>query len=158
LPDGPFIEKGGMAQAIRRGNSAATNATPTWALNRTLYTQVGNSLVTPTTGNTGLSQQLLDFVSGMDTGDENQNGNIINGVAVNETRPSLHGDVIHSRPVPINYGGATGVVLYYGANDGTFRAAAVPTTNGAERELWVACARVLHAHPPSDSIRSTCGG
>jgi len=38
-------------------------------------------------------------------------------------RPSVHGDVMHSRPSVINYGGASSkVVVFYGANDGTFRA------------------------------------
>ncbi|OGB21589.1 MAG: hypothetical protein A3I66_05475 [Burkholderiales bacterium RIFCSPLOWO2_02_FULL_57_36] len=37
-------------------------------------------------------------------------------------RPSVHGDVLHSRPVAINYGGSTGVVVFYGSNDGVFRA------------------------------------
>ena len=37
-------------------------------------------------------------------------------------RGSMHGDVLHSRPVVINYGGTTGVVAFYGANDGVFRA------------------------------------
>ena len=37
-------------------------------------------------------------------------------------RPSVHGDVLHSRPAVVNYGGSTGVVVFYGANDGTFRA------------------------------------
>ena len=37
-------------------------------------------------------------------------------------RPSIHGDVLHSRPVALNYGGTTGVVVYYGGNDGVYRA------------------------------------
>lgn len=37
-------------------------------------------------------------------------------------RPSVHGDVLHSRPVAVNYGGSTGVVVFYGSNDGVFRA------------------------------------
>ena len=37
-------------------------------------------------------------------------------------RPSIHGDVLHSRPVALNYGGSTGVVVFYGANDGVYRA------------------------------------
>ena len=37
-------------------------------------------------------------------------------------RPSIHGDVLHSRPVALNYGGSTGVVVFYGANDGVYHA------------------------------------
>jgi type IV pilus assembly protein PilY1 len=42
-----------------------------------------------------------------------------NGVTV---RPSIHGDVLHSRPAVINYGSPTGVVVFYGSNDGVYRA------------------------------------
>ncbi len=37
-------------------------------------------------------------------------------------RPSVHGDVLHSRPVVLNYDQPTGVVVFYGGNDGVFRA------------------------------------
>ncbi len=37
-------------------------------------------------------------------------------------RGSIHGDVLHSRPAVINYGGDTGVVVFYGSNDGHFHA------------------------------------
>ncbi|HEY6095963.1 MAG TPA: hypothetical protein VIU93_13520 [Gallionellaceae bacterium] len=37
-------------------------------------------------------------------------------------RPSVHGDTLHSRPITINYGGTTGVVVFYGSNDGVYRA------------------------------------
>lgn len=52
-------------------------------------------------------------------------------------RPSIHGDVLHSRPVVINYGGSTGVVAYYGDNGGLFHAVnANQTGTGAGEELW----------------------
>lgn len=56
-------------------------------------------------------------------------------------RPSVHGDVVHSRPTVVNYGGSTGVVVYYGDNGGVFHAvngnqtAAIGTV-GAGSELW----------------------
>ena len=34
----------------------------------------------------------------------------------------MHGDVVHARPTVVNYGGSIGVVVFYGSNDGTFRA------------------------------------
>jgi type IV pilus assembly protein PilY1 len=40
-------------------------------------------------------------------------------------RPSIHGDVLHSRPVVLNYGGSgykSGPWVFYGANDGMLRA------------------------------------
>lgn len=56
-------------------------------------------------------------------------------------RPSLHGDTLHSRPITINYGGSTGVVVFYGTNDGVYRAingnqsTAIGSVN-AGGELW----------------------
>jgi type IV pilus assembly protein PilY1 len=59
---------------------------------------------------------LINWVRGYDNvGDEASPGG---GITI---RPSVHGDVLHSRPAVINYG-TTGVVVFYGANDGMFRA------------------------------------
>jgi hypothetical protein len=118
-PDGPFVEKGGVAEVIRKGNNPpTTNTTPTWAVNRTVYTLAGLSGSTLTafnTTSTGLPQNIVNYVLGQDVNDENNNGNFT------ETRPSLHGDAIHSQPLPVDYGGPTGVVVYYGSNDGNRR-------------------------------------
>ncbi len=52
-------------------------------------------------------------------------------------RPSIHGDVLHSRPVAINYGGTRGVVVFYGSNDGLLRAInGNQSGSGAGSELW----------------------
>ena len=60
---------------------------------------------------------LINWVRGEDNvGDEQSPGNSIT------IRPSVHGDVVHSRPTIINYGGSTGVVVFYGSNDGVFHA------------------------------------
>ena len=60
---------------------------------------------------------LINWVRGSDNvGDEPSPGG---GITI---RPSIHGDVLHSRPAVVNYGGSTGVVVFYGANDGMFRA------------------------------------
>jgi type IV pilus assembly protein PilY1 len=37
-------------------------------------------------------------------------------------RGSVHGDVLHSRPLVINYGDTRGIVVFYGSNDGVYRA------------------------------------
>ncbi len=61
---------------------------------------------------------LIDWVRGHDSfGDEASPA-----LGTITVRPSIHGDVLHSRPTVVNYGGSTGVVVFYGANDGTFRA------------------------------------
>jgi type IV pilus assembly protein PilY1 len=83
---------------------------------------------------------LMRWVRGEDNfGDESSPGNPIN------IRPSVHGDVVHARPTVVNYGGSIGVVVFYGAGDGTFRAIngnqplATPSTIGSTPpggELW----------------------
>jgi type IV pilus assembly protein PilY1 len=44
------------------------------------------------------------------------------GTCTVTVRPSAHGDVLHSRPLVVNYGGTSGIVVYYGSNDGIFHA------------------------------------
>lgn len=130
-PDGPQVEKGGAAEIIRQGNNPPnTTTTPTWQVNRTVYTVSSGALTAFNTTSSGLSSDLVNFLLGYDTEDENRN------TVKTDTRPSLHGDVVHSRPLPINYGGQTGVTVYYGANDGTFRA--VDATTGKERWAFIA--------------------
>jgi type IV pilus assembly protein PilY1 len=149
LPDGDTAEKGGAAEVLRRGNDPVT---PSFVVNRTLYTCAGPSSCSSPSDvvsfdSTSVSQtalgaataaeqqKIIDHTLGKDVNDENRNGNIT------ETRPSMHGDVIHSQPLPVSYGGSTGVVLYYGANDGTFRALAGNTG----KELWAFIAPEHHS-------------
>lgn len=75
---------------------------------------------------------LINWVRGEDNyGDEASPGSPYT------VRPSIHGDVLHSRPVVINYGGSTGVMVYYGANDGMYRAVnGNQTGTNAGKELW----------------------
>ena len=134
-PDGPRVEKGGVAEVIRKGNNPpATNTTATWTVNRTVYTLSGlaGTTLTPFTslslGALPAQVALANFILGQDVNDENANLN------TTESRPSLHGDEIHSRPLPVDYG--TGVTVYYGSNDGTLRA--VDASSGAERWAFIA--------------------
>jgi type IV pilus assembly protein PilY1 len=60
---------------------------------------------------------FIRWVRGYDNiGDEQSPGN---GITI---RPSVHGDVVHSRPAVVNYGGSIGVVVFYGDNGGVFHA------------------------------------
>jgi Tfp pilus tip-associated adhesin PilY1 len=130
LPDGPLVEKGAVAEVLRKGNNPpTTNTSPTWSVNRTVYTRSGSSLA-PFSTSSGLSASLVNFVLGNDVNNET------GGDDATKTRPSIHGDVVHSRPLPINYGGSTGVVVYYGANDGMLRA--VEAETGKEKWAFVA--------------------
>jgi Tfp pilus tip-associated adhesin PilY1 len=128
-PDGPFVEKGGAAQILRMGN-VATGTGTSQAVNRNVYTLAGTTLAPLTDTNSGLPANLVKFIRGEDVNDEKGSGQ------VTTTRPSIHGDVIHSRPLPINYGGNRGVTVFYGANDGSLHALNADT--GVERWAFVA--------------------
>lgn len=149
LPDGEVTEKGGAAQRQRLAYANATSQAT-----RKVYTCVdcaGSSvnLATAssaqfTTANTLVSASLLgvgsdtdrtnliNWVRGADNaGDESGPGGSIT------VRPSIQGDVLHSRPAVVNYGGSTGVVVFYGSNDGMLRAInGNATGTSAGNELW----------------------
>jgi type IV pilus assembly protein PilY1 len=132
-PDGPIVEKGGVAEVIRKGNNPpTTNTTPTWSpANRDVLTLNGltsTTLVPFNTSNTGLPSDLVNWILGQDVQDENGNGN------TTESRPSIHGDSVHSRPLPVDYGSGA-VTVFYGSNDGTFRA--VDASTGRERWAFI---------------------
>ena len=146
-PDGEVVEKGGVAQGLR-----TTYATS--QASRKVYTCVGcssttdltqatskfdatNSLLTPALFGFGIldstsKNNLVNWVRGTDNaGDETGPG------GTTTVRPSVHGDVLHSRPAVVNYGGSTGVVVFYGSNDGTLRAVNGNQTGvDAGQELW----------------------
>ena len=151
-PDGPQVEKGAAAQVVRLGNLSTT--TPDFTEHRTIYTCRNSSGVScnvmPTAmhsfDNTNVSQaavgaidpsehdRIITFTRGLDVFDDNSR------LSTTDVRPSVHGDVAHSRPVPVNYGSPNGVVLYYGANDGAFRAVSGETG----KELWAFIAPEHH--------------
>ncbi|HYD79729.1 MAG TPA: hypothetical protein VEC06_07965 [Paucimonas sp.] len=87
-------------------------------------------------GSTVEPNALINWVRGVDNKeDENVNGSLT------DVRASIHGDVLHSRPVVINYGDSSyGVVAFYGSNDGTLRAvkAGQASSDGTEKWAFVA--------------------
>jgi type IV pilus assembly protein PilY1 len=124
FPDGNVVEKGAQAHMLRRFMSVA---------NRNMRTCLGNCTAglmdfsTATAGITGPllgatsdadRTQLINWHRGADAFDENTNGNFT------EMRSTVHGDIVHSRPVALNYGtdAAPQVVVFYGGNDGVLRA------------------------------------
>ena len=144
-PDGPQVEKGAAAQVVRLGNLA--NTTPDFQEHRTIYScaNTGSAMtcnLTPTAlhafNSTNVStaavaaidsierDDIINYTRGLDVWDENSRLNNT------DVRATVHGDVAHSRPLPVNYGSSTGVVLYYGANDGSFRA----VSGNTGKELW----------------------
>lgn len=127
-PDGNIVEKGAQAYVLRTPGGTAADPD-----NRKMYTcaptQAGCTALTEfKTANTAVTQALLNsggtdrdtlinWGRGKNTEDELDKGTSV-------YRPSTHGDVVHSRPIPLNHGtdSSPQIVVYYGANDGALRA------------------------------------
>jgi hypothetical protein len=117
-PDGPMVEKGAAAEMLRSKAPAVRN----------IQTLVSGALGSFSTANTGLDDSLVRFIRGEDVNQEKSTD-------TTKARPSIHGDVIHSRPLPVNYGSA-GVRVFYGANDGALHQ--VNANTGEETWSFVA--------------------
>ena len=153
-PDGDVVEKGGAAQRLR-GVSGATQSSTNY-LTRALKTCDGStttsctSLTSFDTSNSAIAgangvvpfnvalaevNPLINWVRGQDL--LNENGNLVSSVAfINEVRPSVHGGVVHSQPAVVDYGGTTGVIAFYGADDGVLHAVNGGMTDASGAELW----------------------
>jgi type IV pilus assembly protein PilY1 len=124
FPDGNVVEKGAQAY-VRRGSTTRTLQTcSTSFASCTALTDfsTGNGAITSTSlgaSSAAERNRLITWATGRDMRDENQNA-----TTTTEMRPSVHGDVVHSRPVALNFGTSASpkVVVFYGGNDGVFRA------------------------------------
>lgn len=134
-PDGPFVEKGGVAQQVR-GQVADSGAST-----RDIYV-VSASGVAELSASDDVESYLIGENPGLVGGDCVRQGTAgecytqADGTAepaevmpYQGLRPTSHGDVIHSRPLTITYGTTTvdsrqvtNFRIFYGANDGLFRA------------------------------------
>jgi type IV pilus assembly protein PilY1 len=139
-PDGNIVEKGGQAFKLRQIVPTARNV-------KTCSRSFGSctTLTDFSTSNSSVTSVLEDleinWARGKNIAEELDKSD-------NVMRPSSHGDVLHSRPMPINYGteASPNVVVYYGGNDGMLRAingnrdSALTTSDGtvyeAGAELW----------------------
>jgi type IV pilus assembly protein PilY1 len=151
LPDGSIVEKGGVAQLLRTDNLQG-------ATNRTVFTLPSS----PPAANTSLSgypfttsnsnvtaafsTEEIAWVRGeanVTTGPGAEefvgswkDGTTTKNLGTTGARHSIHGDVLHSRPLALNYGNGD-VVVYYGSNDGFLRAVdGKKTGTTAGHELW----------------------
>ena len=128
-PDGPVVEKGGQGYVLRSSTTrtvktcSATFASCTSLIDfntSATTTQIPAASVGAAT--TTERNEIINWQRGLDvkTGVDER----INGITSTEMRASVHGDVVHSRPVAINYGtdASPQVVVYYSANDGMLRA------------------------------------
>lgn len=91
----------------------------------------GNPLVTLPGQSSVTASNLISWVRGVDVvEDENANSSFT------DVRASIQGDVLHSRPLLINYGGSIGIVGFYGSNDGLLRAIKGGSTDSDGVEKW----------------------
>ena len=119
-PDGKEVERGGVAQGLRQYVGTE----------RTVYTCTASCT---TLGDFSTSNSNLNFAD-FDAANNLEKNNIINWAKgldlenadgdgdTDDIRPNVHGDVIHSQPSVINYGGSIGPYVFYGSNDGMFHA------------------------------------
>lgn len=102
--------------------------TPTTPPTGTITATTGTGIAGPDTTN------LILWTRGKDLWeDEDINASLTN------VRASIHGDVLHSRPVVVNYGSTIGVVGFYGSNDGFLRAVSggLSVADGAEKWAFI---------------------
>lgn len=119
-PDGNVVDKGAEAYALRNMTSRPVKTCSPVFASCTALTDFDNTTVTQAmlgAGGTTERDALINWATGRNPDDEGLKG-------VTAMRPSAHGDVVHSRPVAINFGteGAPQVVVFYGGNDGVLRA------------------------------------
>jgi len=154
-PDGDVVEKGGVAGKLRGagpdGTGGVTLSTANYAT-RSIFTcnpttcstlrDFDDANTTDVTqaalGATSAAERtnLIDWVRGKDVNNENGNSSSSGAVIVNEVRPSVHGDIVHSQPAVVDYGGSTGVVAFYGANAGMLHAVRAGKADTDGGELW----------------------
>ena len=163
-PDGELVEKGGIAQFLRQTYYSSSATRPIYtcvgstcggdfdlaAAGATARFSTSNTSLTPALFGFGaLETTKRDLLINWIRGDDNVTAANVGNESVGKdqlgqrpadatVRPSIHGDVLHSRPVAINYGGdPQRVVVFYGTNDGMFRAINGNQTGvGAGSELW----------------------
>ena len=146
-PDGDAVEKGAAGYRLRRtapGDRVVKTCTGTCDamtnLTLTAFATTNSDITVAKLGVAGEADpnqarlDLIDWVRGSKNRDADLQ--IEGGVDPGAMRPSVHGDVVHSRPLAVDYGADTGVVVFYGSNDGMLRAVAGGKTISDGDELW----------------------
>lgn len=148
MPDGESVEKGAAAQRLRTLFATSQAARKVYTcvscadgsvLGATSATQfsTGNAAITEAMlGVTGADNRaaLIDWLRGTSNAGDETGPTTTPATTV---RPSIHGDVLHSRPAVLNFGGTTGIAVFYGANDGMLHAVDGNQTGaGAGEPLW----------------------
>ncbi|AYH45044.1 PilC/PilY family type IV pilus protein [Azoarcus sp. DN11] len=138
-PDGRVVERGGVAEKIR-------SITPTTARSIQTCAAAPSNCTASTSFAVPTPTPYQQWIRGDNVGD-GYNAALpaadteTYGKASTAIRPTVHGGVIHSRPLAINYGtgGIDDVVVFYGSDDGLFRAINGNKTENVSTsgtELW----------------------
>lgn len=133
---GSSISIAGTSTAYDGDWIASAVATPSFSIGPVTLTPVTPGIVT------GSSQvkaanyvdpvTLIEWTLGKENGVEDEN---LDGVK-SGYRASIHGDVLHSRPLMIQYPADSKVVGFYGSNDGFLRAISAGLEDTEGTELW----------------------
>jgi type IV pilus assembly protein PilY1 len=129
-PDGNIVEKGAQAYTLRVPTTARTLlTTPACSSVKTCGSLEAFNSANVTDAELGAADgteqgQLINWALGLDIDDEQDSTPPVTA----ERRPSIHGDVVHSRPVAVNMNTNPApptlaeVVVFYGGNEGVLRA------------------------------------
>lgn len=150
--DGEVVEKGGVGEMIRADYLGSQTSRTIYTCNSVGSCPTSTAMPFFNTANTSLTAtalgttttdlpNLINWVRGADNTSPSNEAELGPGTSGVTVRPSIHGDVLHSRPAIVDYGGTTGMVVYYGSNDGFFRAVNANQTTGIGNtrpggELW----------------------
>jgi len=136
-PDGNIVDKGAQAYMLRKSTTRPIKTCLPGIGGCTELKDFTNSnitaaMLTPpgaTTISTTERDALINWARGQDVNDEHTGDGVTptpDSAPTTSTRmrPSAHSDVVHSRPVAINFGTEENpkVVVFYGGNDGVLRA------------------------------------
>jgi type IV pilus assembly protein PilY1 len=135
-PDGKIVEKGAQAYSLRSTTARTVYTCPSAFSACTTLTSfnTGNNAITEAllgASDAADRESLINWGFGLDVAEPSPNPDNYNfddennnSITLTEMRPSAHGDIVHSRPVAVNYGtdSSPQVVVYYGGNDGMLRA------------------------------------
>jgi type IV pilus assembly protein PilY1 len=147
LPDGEVVEKGAVAERLRIKYAsdrstrkvytcvACAPGTILSAAPSERFEDANAAIKASMLGAASSAERtaIIDWVRGTDNQGDEKGPN--DGSTT--VRPSIHGDVLHSRPAVVDYGSSIGTVVFYGSNDGTLRAVSGNQTGaGAGDELW----------------------
>ncbi len=159
-----------IAGASVAGYNGAVTVGTTPSTTTFTYTYTSNAPLANGSGGTATKSvgglaNLIKWIRGQDV--LNENGFQVAG-ADTDVRASIHGDVLHSRPVVLNYSSSSSssnVYVFYGGNDGVFRAikGGQAATDGKEQwafiptEFFTKLAR-LYNNSPQVLYPSTSSG